>query len=141
MRSGWNGSSASSLSPKPIRLIVQPVTARKLLRFVRGETVQSFFAFPNSDIELLEMEVTAGARCEERPLASMNLPAGVLIGAVMRGREISIPRGQDILCAGDRVLLIQQRRHRKVTHELFFGDSPAGGGGVAAASPARQAGP
>ncbi|MEE8554767.1 MAG: Trk system potassium transporter TrkA [bacterium] len=115
------------------------LTARKLLRFVRGETVQSFFAFPNSDIELLEMEVTAGARCEERPLVSMELPVGVLIGAVMRGREIFIPRGQDVLRAGDRVLLIQQRRHRKVTHELFFGASPHGTGGVAAASPAREA--
>lgn len=118
------------------------LTARKLLRFVRGEALQSFFAFPNSDVELLEMDITAGARCDGKPLSSLDLPAGVLIGAIKRGERIFIPHGQDALQTGDRVLLIQQRRNRKLTGELFTGDvTPAllggapGGAGAAAAKP------
>jgi trk system potassium uptake protein TrkA len=98
------------------------LTARKLLRFVRGEMLQSFFAFPNSDVELLEMDIPPGARCDHAPLSSLELPVGVLIGAVKRGEHLFIPRGQDALWAGDRILLIQQRRHRRITGELFAGE-------------------
>lgn len=95
------------------------LTARKLLRFVRGEDLQAYFSFPQSDIELLEMEIAPGAPCDCKSLASLNLPKGFLIGAVIRGESIFIPRGQDALQAHDRVLLLQQRRNRRVTQELF----------------------
>ena len=95
------------------------LTARKLLRFVRGEDLQAYYAFPQSDVELLEMEIAPGAPCDRKSLASLNLPKGFLIGAVIRGDSIFIPRGQDALLAHDRVLLLQQRRNRRVTHELF----------------------
>jgi trk system potassium uptake protein TrkA len=122
------------------------LTARKLLRFVRGEALQSFFAFPNSDVELLEMDITPGARCDTVPLSSLDTPAGVLVGAVKRGERIFIPRGQDALQAGDRVLLIQQRRHRKLTGELFAGDvtpvlMAGAGDGPAMEPPAPKADP
>jgi trk system potassium uptake protein TrkA len=97
------------------------LTARKLLRFVRGENLLSFFAFPNSDVEMLELDVAAGAACAGVPMAALALPAGILVGAVRRKDVIFIPRGQDQLFAGDRILLIQQRRHRKMTTELFAG--------------------
>ncbi|MBI4081989.1 MAG: Trk system potassium transporter TrkA [Candidatus Lambdaproteobacteria bacterium] len=102
------------------------LTARKLLRFVRGGKLDSFFSFPNSDIELLELQILPGMKCERGTLASLKLPAGVLIGAVKRGREIFIPNGLDRLVAGDTILLIQQRRNRNVTRSIFLDPEPLG---------------
>jgi trk system potassium uptake protein TrkA len=112
------------------------LTARKLLRFVRGESLLSFFAFPNSDVEMLELNVAPGAACVGVPMASLALPAGILVGAVRRDNVIFIPRGQDRLLADDRILLIQQRRHRKLTGELFAGTAspPSGAGNLGAQS-------
>ena len=96
------------------------LTARKILRFIRGEQLESFFSFVSSDIELLEIQAQAGTPCVAASLADLNLPKGLLVGAVQRGANIFIPRGNDQLEPGDRVLLLQQRRNRKVTNTLFF---------------------
>ena len=96
------------------------LTARKLLRFVRGKQLSSFLTFVNSDVELLELNIQGGVPCESRLLSTLGLPAGVLVGAVKRGEEIFIPRGDDSLCEGDTILLLEQRRHRKVTKSLFL---------------------
>ena len=96
------------------------LTARKILRFVRGVNLESFFAFANSDIELLELQVRPGMRCCSVRLSEMNLPAGMLVGAVKREEEIFVPRGDDSLRAGDTILLLQQRRNRQHTRAFFL---------------------
>ncbi len=96
------------------------LTARKILRFVRGENLHSFFTFVNSDVELLELQVRAGMRCDRVPLAELELPEGVLIGAVKRDTHIFVPRGEDYMMEGDTILLLQQRRNRRVTKSFFL---------------------
>ncbi|MCH9046289.1 MAG: Trk system potassium transporter TrkA [SAR324 cluster bacterium] len=102
------------------------LTARKILRFVRGANLDSFFAFVNSDIELLALQIKSGMRCDQVSLAALNLPTGVLIGAVKRGSDIFVPRGDDKLMEGDTILLLQQRRNRRITKSLFLepGEEP-----------------
>jgi trk/ktr system potassium uptake protein len=99
------------------------LTARKILRFVRGANLESFFAFANSDLELLELRVRGGMRCCGERLTDLDLPAGMLVGAVKRDDEIFIPRGDDRLATGDTILLLQQRRNRRAT-TAFFLESP-----------------
>lgn len=96
------------------------LTARKILRFVRGENLDAFFAFVNSDIELLELQVRPGMRCCGVPLHELELPDGVLVGAGKRGDRIFVPRGDDVLEAGDTILLLQQRRNRRATRAFFL---------------------
>jgi len=109
------------------------LTARKLLRFVRGTRLDSFFSFPNSDIELLELRIEPGMKCEEGTLASLDLPSGVLVGAVKRDAHIFIPHGDDRIQAGDTILVIQQRRNRRVTRGFFLEPAAPGPGGRRAA--------
>ncbi|MDH5753391.1 MAG: NAD-binding protein, partial [Deltaproteobacteria bacterium] len=113
------------------------LTARKILRFVRGQQLDSFFTFANSDIELLELKVNPGLPCLDTPMASLALPEGVLIGAVRREGRIFIPRGHDSLQAGDRILLIQQRRNRRLTKALFL-EAPGGAQVVPDAAASRN---
>jgi trk system potassium uptake protein TrkA len=96
------------------------LTGRKILRFVRGKDVNSFFSFPNSDVELLEMEIKPGAGCLHAPIMQLGMPPGMLVGAVKRGEHIFTPRGNDVLEAGDTVLVIQQRRNRQQANALFL---------------------
>ena len=96
------------------------LTARKILRFVRGGDLSSFFSFANSDIEILELEVRSGMRCNDKALAELELPQGVLVGAVKREEEIFVPRGDDMVLEGDTLLLLQQRRNRRSTKSIFL---------------------
>ena len=96
------------------------LTARKILRFVRGRNLDSFFAFPNSDIELLELEIKHGMPCESGPISTLGFPKGVLIGAVQRDGHIFVPRGEDRLVGGDTIMLLQQRRNRRFSRAFFL---------------------
>jgi trk system potassium uptake protein TrkA len=104
------------------------LTARKILRFVRGANLESFFAFANSDIELLELQIRNEMRCCGRRLAELELPEGVLVGAVKRGEKLFVPHGGDMLATGDTILLLQQRRNRQATRSFFLESAaPAAG--------------
>ena len=106
----------------PLDLAFSPrlLTARRILRFTRGQNTSSFFAFPGSDIEILELTIPAGMPCEKVPISSLDLPEGVLVGAVRREENIFIPRGNDHLQENDTILLIQKRRNRRITNGMFL---------------------
>jgi trk system potassium uptake protein TrkA len=113
------------------------LTARKVLRFVSGVSLDSFFAFANSDVELLELTVRGAMHCCGERLADLDLPPGMLVGAVKRGAELFVPRGDDTLLQGDTILLLQQRRNRRATKAFFLESlEPETTGLRGAASPA-----
>ena len=114
------------------------LTARKILRYVRGQNLDSFFTFSSSDIELLELQIQPGQPCLDIPMAQLELPPGVLVGAVRRNEMIFIPRGQDSLRVGDTILLLQQRRNRKFTRALFLAETPPVPSALAEAPPAAK---
>lgn len=61
-----------------------------------------------------EASPTAGAT-----LAQMQLPRGLIVGAVIRGEKVFVPRGQHRLEAGDRVILFAEEAEVPLL-KLFF---------------------
>ncbi len=97
------------------------LTARKILQYVQGTNLRSFFSFPNSTIEVVELEVHKTSPCVGKMLRSLKLPAGaLLVGSIRRKGRIYIPRGEEKLQAGDVVLLVQKRNCREISRLLFW---------------------
>ena len=42
------------------------------------------------------------------PISSMRLKENVLIAAILRGRSMIVPRGQDMMLAGDTVVIVSK---------------------------------
>jgi Trk K+ transport system NAD-binding subunit len=59
-------------------------------------------------------------------LADINIPRGLIVGVVVRGSKVFVPRGPDKLEAGDLVILFV-REEELGTVQLLFpgGDAPA----------------
>jgi trk system potassium uptake protein TrkA len=81
------------------------VTADAMLRYLRCGQVLSILTSTSTEAEILEMEALPRARIVGRPLHKVNLPEGIIIGAVARGDTITIPRGDTVIEAYDRVLV------------------------------------
>jgi trk system potassium uptake protein TrkA len=81
------------------------VTADAMLRYLRRGQVLSMFTSTSTEAETLEMEALPRARIVGRPLHKVNFPEGIIIGAVARGDTITIPRGDTVIEAYDRVLV------------------------------------
>jgi trk system potassium uptake protein TrkA len=80
-------------------------TANVILRYVRKGTVVSIFELPESDAETLEMVVSPGAKVAGKALREIGTPSGVIVGAIIHGAEIIIPKGDSVLQPDDRVVV------------------------------------
>lgn len=80
-------------------------TVNALLRFLRGGTVQAAALFKGIDAEIEERSVGPASPVAGRPLRDIEFPAGSLVGAIVRGDDVFIPRGADMLLAGDRAIV------------------------------------
>lgn len=96
------------------------LTANLILRYVRKGRVLSIFELPESDAETLELVVTPRARVAGKAVRELGLPAGAILGAIVRREEIAIPRGDTVLNPEDRVVLFALPSAIPPLEELFF---------------------
>ena len=88
----------SAISPRLI-------TIGEILRFIRGGRLLSLVLLLNEQAEVLEVIAQPGSRIVGRPLYQSGLPRGVIIGAISRGDKAIIPKGNDIIQEGDRLVV------------------------------------
>jgi trk system potassium uptake protein TrkA len=81
------------------------VTVDRILQFVRKGRVLSVTTFGEEAAEALELVASPDSRYIGRKLKEVRLPREVVVGAIMRpGGEVVVPRGEDSINAGDRVI-------------------------------------
>ncbi|MCL6478262.1 MAG: Trk system potassium transporter TrkA [Peptococcaceae bacterium] len=81
------------------------ITISDILRFIRGGRLLSLVLLLNEQAEVLELIAQPGSRIAGKPLHSSGLPKGVIIGAISRGEKTIIPKGNDVIQAGDRLVV------------------------------------
>ncbi|MHC4893744.1 MAG: Trk system potassium transporter TrkA, partial [Planctomycetota bacterium] len=79
--------------------------ANRILRFVRSEAVSAVAVVAEGRGEVLEIEAhLPGGKAESR-IKNLELPRGIVVGAVVRGEDIEIPRGDTLVRNGDRLIV------------------------------------
>lgn len=93
------------ISPKKI-------VANMLTRYARalensmGSKVETLYKLMDSNIEALEFTVSHDFSAVNIPLKNMALKPQILIAGIIRGRNSIIPAGDDVIQAGDKVIII-----------------------------------
>jgi trk system potassium uptake protein TrkA len=80
-------------------------TAAAILRFVRRGEVLSMAMVEECEAEVMEIHLPAISPILGKPLRSIDVPLGAIVGAIIRGDEVIIPGGNDALLAGDRAVV------------------------------------
>lgn len=65
--------------------------------------------FSQGDVELAELELEAGSAVLGKAVAEAPLPEDCLLIAVVRGGEVSFPRGKTVFREGDRVFALARK--------------------------------
>lgn len=81
------------------------LAAGAILRLVRSGSVKRVATFKYNDAEAIAFSVTAESPVLEKTLAEISFPDGAIIAAVVRGEEVRVPRGSDVLRAGDTAIV------------------------------------
>lgn len=97
-----------------LECIISPkkVVVDVLLRYVRalenslGGQVETLYKLMDGRAEALEFKVQADFEALQIPLKELALKKDILIAGIVRGRKNIIPSGDDVIAAGDRVIIL-----------------------------------
>jgi trk system potassium uptake protein TrkA len=81
------------------------LTANTILKLVRKGNVVSTAILKEGKAEVIEFEALPQSPIVNRRLADVPFPRGTIVGAIVRGNRIIIPRGQDAILPGDRAIV------------------------------------
>jgi trk system potassium uptake protein TrkA len=90
-----------------IDAVVSPraITVSTILQHVRRGRIRSVHSVGDGFGEIIEVDALPTSALVGRPLREAKLPPGVLIGAVLRGDAVIVPRGDTVIKPEDRVVM------------------------------------
>jgi trk system potassium uptake protein TrkA len=93
--------------------------AREVLRFVRGKNVRSVATVHGLDAEILEIEAAEGAPVTQGTLQEIDLPDGVLMGAVQSNDHVEVATGDTRIEPGSRAIVFALPEHVSDAQHYF----------------------
>lgn len=88
------------------------ITAETIVRYVRamnntiGSNMETLYNIVKGKIEAAEFNIKEGSPIIGKPLAELQFNCSVLIAAILRGKQVIVPRGYDEMQAGDSVVIV-----------------------------------
>ena len=81
------------------------IIAGDILRFIRGGKVVSVSLLLGEQAEVTEVIIDENLPVIGKPLVNLGLPKGIIIGAIVRDREVIIPNGRTVIYPKDRLVI------------------------------------
>ena len=91
------------------------ITAENILRFVRakknsiGSNIETMHVILDGKAEALEFGIKENSPVLNKTLSELNLKSNILIACINRNGKIIIPKGSDVINAGDTVIIVTTR--------------------------------
>lgn len=88
------------------------ITSAQILRHVRarqstrGSDMLALYSVNDTDVEVSEFIVKQKSPIIGKPLSQLELKKNVLIASIIRNKTVIIPRGHDVIQAGDDVVIV-----------------------------------
>ena len=101
------------------------ITASNILKHIRGGKVISVSLLIGGDGEVTELIVGKESPFINKPLMDLNLPKGIIIGAIVRKGDVIIPKGNVALHQDDRIVVFCLTEDTPTLRKFF---SPKKGG-------------
>lgn len=95
------------------------LVARRIAQFVRTASDGSITQIHHGAAEVLDKHVPEGSRHAGRTLQEMDLPLGTVVGGIVRGDEVLVPRGETTVEAGDHLIVFALREVLRDVQEFF----------------------
>jgi trk system potassium uptake protein TrkA len=104
-----------------IDTVVSPraITVSKILQHVRRGRIRSVHSLSEDFGEVIEAEALETSSLVGVPIKDARLPEGVIVGAIVRGNEVIIPRGDTVTRANDLVVIFARSEAVKKVEKLF----------------------
>jgi len=101
--------------------VVNPraITVSRILQHIRRGRIRGVHSLREGMAEIIEAEALETSPLVGQPLRDAKLPAGLVIGAIVRDSEVIIPRGDTVINTHDKVVLFALKNAVKKVEKLF----------------------
>ena len=99
----------------------QLLTVNAVQRYVRHQRIASIASLPGLDVEAVEYIAHGGSKITQKPLISIRLPRDSIIGAVVHGDSVIIPRGDTRIQSGDKAVVFARHYVHEEVRKIFGG--------------------
>jgi trk system potassium uptake protein TrkA len=82
------------------------IVTNQILKYARGGNFKSLYRIIEGQAEIFEFVASENDKYLDVPLNKMDLPKSFIIAIIVRGNEVIIPYGSDVIKAGDRIIVI-----------------------------------
>lgn len=94
------------ISPIDVSINPRISTIHSIMRYIRQGEAVSMTLFADDKAEAVEVVVSEDSPLAGKKIKDINIPNHVLLGAILRGDDVMIPKGDNELKANDRVIVI-----------------------------------
>ncbi len=97
----------SLMGPLDIDAYINPraTTVSSILRHIRHGRVRTVYSIGDAEAEVIEAQVLSTSPLAGRTIREIDFPEGVLVGAVMKGRDVLKPASDTRIDEGDVIVL------------------------------------
>ena len=94
-------------------------TVSSILKHVHKGTIETAYSILNGEYEVIEAEIIETSELINKELKNANLPDEIRIGAILRGKDIIIPRSSFVFQKDDTVVFLAKSDQIQIVENMF----------------------
>lgn len=96
------------------------ITTNKVLKYIRRGNLHSIATIVEGKAEVVEMEALKDSTVIGKPLQNAGFPEGSIVGAIVRGDDVFVPRGHDEMLENDIAVIFTLVSVLPKVEKLFY---------------------
>jgi trk system potassium uptake protein TrkA len=97
----------------------QLLTVNAVQRYIQHQQVTSIVSLPGIDAQCIEFIAKDGLEITRKPLQDANFPKHAIVGAVMHGDDLIIPKGETQIQPGDKAVVFTRSQDLDEVEKFF----------------------
>ena len=94
-------------------------TVSSILKHIHKGTIENAYTISNGEYEVIEAEIIETSELINKELKNCNLPDEIRIGAILRNKDVIIPRSNFIFKKDDTVVFLTKKDSIQVVENMF----------------------
>ena len=94
-------------------------TVSRIMEHVHKGTIGTVYSLLDGEFEFIEAKILEKSELLNKKIKESNLPEEIRIGAIVRDKEVIIPRSSFVFEKDDLVILLSKRDKLKEVEDLF----------------------
>ena len=94
-------------------------TVSSILKHIHKGTIENAYSILNGEYEIIEAEIIESSELINKELKNSNLPDEIRVGAILRGKEVIVPRSNFVFKKEDVVVLLAKKDFLHIVENMF----------------------